>query len=38
MHLTACRYGGVVYRENVAKLSDWYTFDITAITKCLTQQ
>lgn len=31
-------YGGVVYRENVAKLSDWYTFDITAITKCLTQQ
>ena len=36
--LPARRYGGVVYRENVAKLSDWYTFDITAITNCLTQQ
>lgn len=30
-------YGGVVYRENVAKLSDWYVFSIADITAALTQ-
>ena len=29
------RYGGVVYRENVAQLSDWYVFAIPAITAAL---
>lgn len=32
-----CSYGGVVYRENVAKLSDWYVFSIADITAALTQ-
>lgn len=31
------RYGGVVYRENVAKLSDWYVFSIADITAALQQ-
>ncbi|KAL4434247.1 hypothetical protein ABPG75_000688 [Micractinium tetrahymenae] len=30
-------YGGVVYRENVAKLSDWYVFSIADITTALSQ-
>ncbi|PSC77028.1 phosphoserine chloroplastic [Micractinium conductrix] len=30
-------YGGVVYRENVAKLSDWYVFSIADITAALQQ-
>lgn len=29
------RYGGVVFRENVARLSDWYVFSIPAITATL---
>ncbi len=29
------RYGGVVYRENVAKKSDWYVFSIDQITRAL---
>lgn len=28
-------YGGVVYRENVAKKSDWYVFSIHQITQAL---
>ncbi|KAI3438925.1 hypothetical protein D9Q98_001339 [Chlorella vulgaris] len=28
-------YGGVVFRENVARLSDWYVFSIPAITATL---
>lgn len=32
-----CRYGGVVYRENVAQLSDWYVFEIPAIAAALQQ-
>lgn len=31
----ACRYGGVVYRENVALKSDWYVFSIPDITAAL---
>ena len=29
------RYGGVVYRETVAKKSDWYVFSIDQITRAL---
>jgi len=35
--LHACRYGGVVYRENVALKSDWYVFSIPDITAALKQ-
>lgn len=31
------RYGGVVYRENVALKSDWYVFTIDQITRALQQ-
>ncbi|KAI7836959.1 hypothetical protein COHA_009208 [Chlorella ohadii] len=31
----ALRYGGVVYRETVAKKSDWYVFSIDQITRAL---
>lgn len=32
-----CRYGGVVYRENVATKSDWYVFTIDQMTRALQQ-
>ena len=34
----ACRYGGVVVRQNVAAKADWYIMDIQQMIDALEQQ